>query len=451
MARPTLRSWQAHNWRTLRAAPLAEISGALGDLGTLLPLIIALTRTSSISLSSTLVFGGLANVVTGLVFGIPLPVQPMKAIAAVALSRSLSRAETASAGLFVAGVVFLFSLTGLLRWFTRVIPVPVVKGIQIGAGLSLILSAGTSLLQPLGWTEPSWSDNLLWALFAAALLLLTARLPRFPYALFIFVLGISFAFARLSSSHLHFPHFERWHPTTILPSPKDFRHGTIYAGLGQVPLTTLNSIIAVSHLSSDLLPDLPAPTTTALGFSVAAMNLSGCWFGAMPVCHGSGGLAAQFRFGARSGSSVIILGLFKLVLGLVLGDSLVGLFQRFPEALLGIMVLAAGLELARVGESLNQGARDLWEAGSGAEDDPQRHDSAKRSRVPDAEERSRRWSVMLMTVAGLLAFRNDAVGFIAGMCCHWSFTLSDRSWGLPRWPQWMSRRSDELERQGLLS
>lgn len=67
-----------HNVRTLRESPLAEMSGALGDLGTLLPLMIALARQGSINLSATLVFSGVFNIVTGVVFGIPLPVQPMK-------------------------------------------------------------------------------------------------------------------------------------------------------------------------------------------------------------------------------------------------------------------------------------------------------------------------------------------------------------------------------------
>jgi hypothetical protein len=69
---------QLNNVSTLRRSPLAEISGSLGDLGTLLPLMIALALQESISLSTTLVFSGLWNIVTGVVFGIPLPVQPMK-------------------------------------------------------------------------------------------------------------------------------------------------------------------------------------------------------------------------------------------------------------------------------------------------------------------------------------------------------------------------------------
>lgn len=73
-----LRRLNQHNVATLRSSPLAEVSGSLGDLGTLLPLMIALAVQGSVQLGSTLVFSGIFNVLTGLVFGIPLPVQPMK-------------------------------------------------------------------------------------------------------------------------------------------------------------------------------------------------------------------------------------------------------------------------------------------------------------------------------------------------------------------------------------
>lgn len=73
-----LRRLNRNNVATLRAAPWAEISGSLGDLGTLLPLMIALAVQGSIDLGSTLVFSGIFNVLTGVGYGIPLPVQPMK-------------------------------------------------------------------------------------------------------------------------------------------------------------------------------------------------------------------------------------------------------------------------------------------------------------------------------------------------------------------------------------
>jgi MFS superfamily sulfate permease-like transporter len=90
------------------------------------------------------------------------------------------------------------------------------------------------------------------------------------------------------------------------------------------------------------------------------MNLFGCWFGAMPVCDGSGSFAAQYRFGARSGASIVFLRLLKLLIGLIFGESLIDLLKRFPNALLAVVIIAAGLELAGVGESLNTSrARDI--------------------------------------------------------------------------------------------
>lgn len=351
----------------------------------------------------------------------------MKAIAAVAIARSFTINETASAGLFVSAIIGCASITGLLHWLGRVVPVPVVKGIQVGAGLSLVLSAGSTLLQPLGWLTPTAGDNLLWAAAAFLLLLATTQtstmssraLVRVPYALIVFLLGLVIACVTLlhkSSQGSRTQTFSFWHPRTFVPSASDFRTGALTAGLGQIPLTTLNSIIAVTHLSAELLPSQPVPSESSIGLSVAMMNLVGCWFGAMPVCHGSGGLAAQYRFGARSGASVICLGAIKLILGLFIDeDWLMGLLGEFPHALLGTMVVAAGIELIKVGENLNVTARDLWEETRVDEEDT----AGKSARQLTEEERRDRWLVMITTVAGLLTFKNDAVGFVVGLLCHW--------------------------------
>lgn len=96
-----LRKVHRHNIETFTSAPLAELSGSLGDLGTLLPLLTALVITKSISLPTTLLCTGAANILTGVAFGIPLPVQPMKAIAAVAIARKFTLEETAAAGVVV--------------------------------------------------------------------------------------------------------------------------------------------------------------------------------------------------------------------------------------------------------------------------------------------------------------------------------------------------------------
>jgi hypothetical protein len=438
--RRRLRDVQHYNLETFRQQPLKEISGSMGDLGTLLPIIIALAtdsdntgRKAPISLASTLVFGGLANILTGCCFGIPLPVQPMKAIASVALVQHYNPEEITSAGLFVAGAIGFLSVTGLLQWFSRRIPIPVIKGIQLGVGFSLIMYGGTlvtkSLLQP---------TQVLVPLLAFVVLLWNPMYPRLPYALLVVLVGIVWALI-IIVNYVHFVDlplpFSIWKPHSVIPSPHVFRIGVTNAGLGQLPLTALNSVIAVSFLSADLLPQVEAPSTMSLGFSVMAINLVACWFGSMPVCHGSGGLAAQYRFGARSGASIIFLGLVKLLLGLFAGPLAKGLFNHFPSHLLGIMVIAAGLELVNVGESLNTvGALDLRESsltGINGERFFYQESSKTMLDITD-EEKRRRWIVMAITVAGILAFKKDAVGFLAGMLSHWSFELQEN---------WRQRRS----------
>lgn len=356
----------------------------------------------------------------------------------MALAKGYSKEVTVSAGLLVSAAVLLLSVSGLLRCFTASIPIPVVKGIQVGAGLSLIVSAGTSLLGP-SRADPGWNDNIYWSAFAFILLLVSLRRPLFPSALVIFVVGFTIA---LVVSGGGFGQVGVWHPEFFVPSSLDFRSG-LDAALGQLPLTTLNSVIAVSYLSADLFPDFPMPTVTKMGVSVGLMNLSGAWFGCMPVCHGSGGLAAQYRFGARSGASIIVLGLVKVVLGLCFGDAFMNIVRLYPKSILGIMVLAAGLELAKVGESLNTDARDLWE-----ESNPLDGDSAqdKRCRSLTDEERSQRSHVMLTTVGVMLAFKNDAVGFAAGMLCHWIY----HPLRVGRWLQ-RQKATRDTERELLLS
>lgn len=283
----------------------------------------------------------------------------MSAIASISLARSLSLKETMAAGIGVAVVVLLLSVTSLLHKASNIIPIPVIKGIQVGAGLSLCLNAG-AVLSKLDYDGTQWDDNILWAVGAFAILYGTSRMPRFPVALAIFCMGVIIAFITIKMAHGSLPKFGIWMPfVPAIPSPRDFTNGFGTAGVGQIPLTILNSVIAVKYLSEDLLPYRPAPSVTSLGISVGLMNLAGCWFGAMPVCHGdysslisniallsanvilnvgSGGLAAQHRFGARSGASVMIFGLFKVAVGLMFGNSLTGLLQKFPKSLLGIMV-----------------------------------------------------------------------------------------------------------------
>jgi hypothetical protein len=293
---------------------------------------------------------------------------------------------------------------------------------------------------------------LLWVVAAVILLLFTFAYPRLPYALIVFAVGILFSLLGPSRDTHTVPQASI---PIIHPSARDFWDATMTASLGQLPLTLLNSVIAASALASDLLPSPPyplAPSVTELGMSVAAINLVGCWFGAMPACHGSGGLAGQYRFGARSGSSIVFLGLVKFLLGIVAfwnSEAIVSVLSGIPKSLLGVLVIAAGVELAKVGESVNTDARDLRVL-----DRDQTWDG-KRVKELDERDRRERWMVMLVTIAALLTFKNDAVGFLTGLMWHWGFKNARR---LEDWrdsragrPFWRRAEHSRSEGTGLLS
>ncbi len=315
-----------------------ELAGSLGDLGTFLPLALAMALTCGMDIGLIFIFAGLMNIVTGWWFRQPIPVQPMKAIAAVAIAEGLSAGAIASAGLFMGVAVFTLAMIGGVDWIARSIPKPVVRGIQAGVGLKLAWKGVVWLsgLPLMGWD--SWVVALLVGLAVA----MTVR-RRQPVLLYVFVaglvlLGLAYpgAYAKLT------PGWPRFHIVSI--DGADWWTGLTRGAIPQLPLTLLNSVIAVCALSSDYFPGRGV-TPKRMAASVGLMNLLCVPFGGMPMCHGSGGLAAQHRFGARTGGSVIMLGIFKITAGLLLGSMLIHFLQQYPVSILAVMVIVAGLSL----------------------------------------------------------------------------------------------------------
>ncbi|EFJ11971.1 hypothetical protein SELMODRAFT_271881 [Selaginella moellendorffii] len=370
--------------------PWQEASGALGDLGTFVPIVVALTLVRGLDLGTSLIATGLYNVVTGAVFGVPMPVQPMKSIAAVAITEgdwSLSIPQVMAAGLCVSGIAFFLGITGLIRVVAWIVPLPVVRGIQLAQGLSFAITAVKYVLQEQDFSrgkatgDRPWLglDGILVALAALGFIVLangsgqgvensqrgddqdqeagdeeehvessspTTFATRIPTALIVFLVGILLAAVRNPSI------FDALRLGPSIPrvtriTGEDWKIGFVRGAIPQLPLTILNSVVAVCKLSKDLFPEMEDRVSpTRVSVSVGIMNWIGCWFGALPVCHGAGGLAGQYRFGASSGASVAMLGAAKLVLGLLLGSSLIRLLDAFPIGLLGILLLFSGVELA---------------------------------------------------------------------------------------------------------
>lgn len=289
-----------------------------------------------------LFFAGLMNLISGLVFRIPMPVQPMKAIAAVAIAEGLNESQILAAGIATSIVVLLLGVSGSIDWLKRIIPKSVVRGLQLALGLKL-LTGGVALV---AGTQLIGLDSIAMGVFCAALVLLFYFSSRVPASLVVFAIGLAALVVAnpelIGQTKLGIA----WH-LPALSNPADWRTGLWRGTLPQIPLTVLNSVIAVCALSTDLFPQRPA-SPRRVATSVAMMNLLTCPFGAMPMCHGAGGLAAQYRFGARTGGSVVMLGIAKMTLGLLFGGSLLIWMQRFPQSVLGVLLLFSGLELALV-------------------------------------------------------------------------------------------------------
>jgi MFS superfamily sulfate permease-like transporter len=319
---------------------LMELSGAMGDLGTFIPLVAAITIVSGMDIGIILIFAGIFNIVTGIIFGQPIPVQPMKAIAAVAIAEYLLPSEIAAAGLIVGAIIFVLGSTGLIEKINKIIPMPVIRGIQLGIGLKIIIK-GFSFIKDLPWLG---YDSIIAALMMGVTVIILKKVKKFPSALLLFISGLVILYVL--------------HPTLIdkfsfsLPllsiveiSKDSWINGFYLGALPQIPLTLLNSVFAICVLSGDLFPGQQI-SARKMSTSVGLMNLIGCWFGAMPMCHGSGGLAGQYHFGARTGGSVVLLGIGKLLFGLFLGVYTMKIIQLFPFSILGVMLLFAGIELA---------------------------------------------------------------------------------------------------------
>jgi MFS superfamily sulfate permease-like transporter len=373
---------------------LGEISGAFGDAATFIPILVSLSQLGLTSVTASLVLSGLYNIVSGFYFDLPLPVQPMKSIAAIALVGSLTKEEIAGAGLFVSGVIALLALIGVLKIIHQRFPLYLIRGIQLGTGLTLAKRGVALVDKNANWNFSSWSDSY-WISIAAMLIVWAGWHSRRTFsALILMLFGVIVASTKVQSMQVGMD----W-PVPFAISANEFGQGIWKAGIGQLPLTLANSVIAIAVLAGDLFPSFDVEKgMKSIALWVGAMNLIGAWFGAMPFCIGSGGLAAQYRFGARNGLSVIILGSLKLLLGLLFGKWIPNLFNLIPNSIIGVMLIVAGLQLSLVTIEFGQ------------------FDSKIR--------RDDGFLVLLVTAAGIFLYANDGIGIVIGIVSmqmlHWS-------------------------------
>src|SRR5205814_4157428 len=114
-----------------------EFSGAFGDMGTDFPLIAGMILAAGLNPASVLTLFGSMQILTGLLYGIPMPAQPLKAMAVIVISQKASGAMLYGAGLAIGLVMLVLAGTGLLGVLANAVPKSVVRGIQFALGLQL--------------------------------------------------------------------------------------------------------------------------------------------------------------------------------------------------------------------------------------------------------------------------------------------------------------------------
>lgn len=315
-----------------------ELAGSFGDIGTDLPLLVGVVQASGLDAAGVFAVFGLCQIATGLLYGLPMPVQPLKAMAALVIAGKLAPSVIHGAGASIGLIMLALSLSGLLGWLARSIPKPVVRGIQFGLGMSLASLALKDYVR----ADGTAGYFLAAAGFALALALRNNR--RFPAALF--VIGLGAVYALLFKLDLHaVVSGAGWTPPVLSAlNPGDLWTGFLVLALPQLPLSLSNSVIATERTVQDLFPD-KAVSVRKIGLTYSFMNLASACLGGFPVCHGAGGLAGHYGFGARTGGSVVIYGSLYLVLGLFLGGAVSHAVRIFPLPILGVVLLFEGLTL----------------------------------------------------------------------------------------------------------
>ncbi len=314
---------------------LKDASGALGDLGTLLPLSLGAIGVAGLAPTPVLLGFAIFYIATGLYYRLPIPVQPMKAVTAVLLTTQASAESLMASGVLIGAILLLLGSTGWINWFARFLPRSVLSGLQLGLGLLLAsMSLGliaTSL--PVGLVTLALLAIVFWTL------------PHLPAALLglcvSVAIGIMVGAPTLTLNAADVATFSM----PELPSIDAWMQGFSVLTLPQLALTLTNAIVLTSLMAEDYFGTEARRVTPArLSVSTGLANLFMVPLGALPMCHGAGGLAAHYRFGARTGMAPVLLGVALLAVAVVPGG--LSFLAAIPAAGLGALLMVAAVELA---------------------------------------------------------------------------------------------------------
>ena len=354
-----------------------EFAGAFGDVGTDIPLILLLIPACGLDARSVLMLFGACQIFSALAYHLPIPVQPMKAMATFAIAamgtKDAINGETLAAAALLAGAaMMLLSLTGGICLIGRAVPKVVIRGLQFGLGIKLAMAAMLKYLPAGGAT------GYVLAAIGCVMVLVLRKNRKMPAAIAVLMLGVGYVVfmllvnpgqvasileARGGGAGLAFvngPHLSPGLPSFMTPNFSLLINiMVLQLVITQLPLSLGNAVLATSQTTRDLFPGRQV-SPKKLGITYGIANLLSPLFGGIPVCHGSGGLVGHYMFGGRTGGSVFIYGLFFVILGGLLGNSFYGFIMIFPVSLLAVLLVFEGVGLMRLSSDVAGNQKDYF-------------------------------------------------------------------------------------------
>lgn len=366
-----------------------ELAGAVADIGVFIPIAAALIVSNGLSATAVLLPAALLYIVAGLVYRLPVPVQPLKAFGAIAIAKGLGPDEIAAGALLMGAIFLVIGTTGLVDLAARAFPRALIRGVQLAVGLLFLKIAWGLVDHPPESFAAHALDSSSAVPLALAFLLVVLLFRRHLIALALVGAGLIIAVTQTAGdlsfgpSALELPAFSWASIGTAL---------TVLV-LPQLPLSFANSCVATADAARTYFGEAASRVRAGrLASTLGAANVLSGAIAGMPVCHGAGGMTAHRSFGARTAGAPLFMGGVLLVLALGLGAGLATLLAAFPLTILAAMLAAAGIMHLGLLRDLN-GARE--------------------------------WGIALL-VGGLGFFTNLAIGLAVGLLLWWLPTLLRR-------------------------
>ncbi len=356
-----------------------EFAGSLGDLGTILPIAIGMILVNGLDPSGLFLTVGVFYILSGLYFGVTTPVQPMKVIGAYAIATAMSASQILASGLLMGLLLMIIGVTGAITVIGKYTPKSVVRGVQLSTGTLLMAQGvkfmlGTAKIQILRQSaEPYLSlqtvgsvpIGIIIGVCGVVLTLLLLENKKLPAGLLVVFAGLIIGLILGTHEGLDKLRISINIPKLLplnFPAGADFTFALLALVLPQTPMTIGNAVIADADLSRKYFGDNSKKVThRGLCISMALGNFFSFLFGGMPLCHGAGGLAAHYRFGARTAGSNLMIGLIFILLVVFFGSRMLSIFYLMPMSILGVLLLFTGSQLALTIIDLNT-RKDLFVA-----------------------------------------------------------------------------------------